>query len=131
MQIDLRLADLTMSRYRKADLDNAQVFDPESEDYKLDTKIPEMMKVSDYVIGILKIAYHMKLVPRAVLTRVELTFTANLRIRQFASGHGKPLLDSKGRAVLCEGTILRGHNMTLKQSPYTVKTILMDVKFKA
>ncbi len=63
-------------------------------------------KVSDYIIGVLKVAYNTKLIPHSILKKINITFTTDLQIRQFAGGYRHVFTDHNGHAISCEGVTL-------------------------
>ncbi len=95
-----------MSRFRKVDVDNVLLFDLSPDTFTLNTQIPRDHKVLDYIIGVLKVVYNMKLIHRSILKKINITFTTDLQICQFAGGYGYAFTDHNGHAISCEGITL-------------------------
>ncbi len=95
-----------MSQFRKVDIDNAPLFDLSPDTFTLDMQILRDHKVSDYIIGVLKVAYNTKLISCSVLKKINITFTTDLWICQFAGRYGHAFTDHNGHAISCEGVTL-------------------------
>ena len=115
-------------RYKRAEIRDAAVYDPLPEDLVFDA-VPIDHKASDLVLGLMRVAHIAKLIPRGTLTRVHLSFTSDLRLRQWASGNGRPFLDNDSKAIICDSTVLHGTVDKLPVSSYTTETILQDESF--
>ena len=116
-------------RYKRAEICDAAVYDPLPEDLVFDA-VPIDHKASDLVLGLMRVAHIAKLIPRGTLTRVHLSFTSDLRLRQWASGNGRPFLDNDSKAIICDSTVLHGTVDKLPVSSYTTETILQDESFR-
>jgi hypothetical protein len=115
-------------RYKKSEIDGATVYDPLPKEL-IFMDVPTDQKVSDLILGLMRVAYLVKLAPRVMLTWVHLSFTSDLRLRQWAQGNGHPFIDGEGRAITCDGVVLHGSLPDLLPSPYTTDTILQDKGF--
>ena len=116
-------------QYKRVEIRDAPVFDPAPEELVFDA-VPVDHKASDLVIGLMRVAHTAKLISRGTLTRVHLSFTSDLRLRQWASGNGQPFIDGDGRAIFCDSTVLHGTHEDLPVSSYTTETILQDEGFR-
>ena len=116
-------------RYKRAEIRDATVYDPLPEDLVFDA-VPVDHKASDLVMGLLRVAHIAKLVHRGTLTCVHLSFTSDLRLRQWASGNGCPFLDNDSKVIICDSTVLHGTSTNLPVSSYTTETILQDESFR-
>ncbi len=95
-----------MSQFRKVDVDNMLLFNLSLDTFMLNTQIPRDHKVLNYIIEVLKVAYNMKLIPHSVLKKIDITFTTDLQIYQFADRYGHVFTDHNSHAISCEGVTL-------------------------
>ncbi len=95
----------------------------------LNTQILRDYKVLDYIIRDLKVVYNMKMIPCSILKKIDITFTTDLWICQFAGRYGHVFTDHNSHAISCEGITLRGSNILLWQSIYSTEIVMMDEAF--